>query len=163
MTDLPLPDLGDIVERFDHVSVGVHDINTALPLVGLLGGVFRDGGNSMLAQFRWAQFDLPGPAKLELIQPLDPDDDHNFLVRFLELSGEGIHHVTLKVTDLEVAVARAIEAGLTVVGVNESNPTWKEAFVHPRSLNGVLVQLAEWVDGPPSGRTLDDVLSGVRA
>lgn len=106
------------------------------------------------------QFDLPGPSKLELIEPLDPDDPNNFLVRFLETSGEGIHHVTLKVTDIQTAIARAIELGMAVVGVNVGHESWKEAFVHPRSANGVLVQLAEWTDGPVSGRTLADVIGG---
>ena len=156
---VPTPvELGDIVERFDHVSVGVRSIGTAESLVALLGGSFRDGGDSIVGRFRWAQFDLPGPSKLELIEPLDPDDQDNFLVRFLATNGEGIHHVTLKVTDIEDAIQRAIELGMTVVGVNLSNAAWKEAFIHPRAANGVLVQLAEWTDGPPSGRTLTDVV-----
>lgn len=156
---VPTPvELGDMVERFDHVSVGVRSIGAAGTLVALLGGTFRDGGDSIAGRFRWVQFDLPGHSKLELIEPLDPDDQDNFLVRFLETHGEGIHHVTLKVTNLEVAIQRAIELGLTVVGTNLSNATWKEAFVHPRAANGVLVQLAEWTDGPPSGRTLADVV-----
>jgi methylmalonyl-CoA/ethylmalonyl-CoA epimerase len=140
------------------VSVGVHSIVKAQATVALLSGRFRDGGDSLAGRFRWVQFDLPGPSKLEMIEPLDPDDSDNFLVRFLASSGEGIHHVTLKVTDIQLAVARAIELGMVVVGVNTGHEAWKEAFVHPRSANGVLVQLAEWTDGAPSGKTLADVV-----
>ncbi len=151
-------DLGDIVERFDHVSIAVTDIRRALPLAAMLGGEFRDGGDSRLGQFRWVQFDLPGSAKLELITPLEQVATDNFLVRFLQANGEGVHHITLKVTDINDAIGRAERLGLQVVGIDLSNPSWQEAFIHPKSANGVLVQLAEWRDGPVSGRTLEDVV-----
>lgn len=151
-------DLGPVVERLDHVSVGVSTIRGALTLVSLLGGEFRDGGDSESGGFRWVQFDLPGAAKLELITPLATAPANNFLARFLADNGEGIHHLTLKVSDIHAAVARAQSLGHTVVGVDVSNPGWKEAFIHPRSANGVLVQLAEWTDGPVSGRQLTDVI-----
>ncbi|MDX2343145.1 MAG: VOC family protein [Acidimicrobiia bacterium] len=153
------PDLGDVVERFDHVSVAVRDIRGTLPLVALLNGQFCDGGDSGSGDFRWVQFDLPGSGRLELITPLSSADSDNFLVRFLDTSGEGLHHITLKVTDLDQAIARATELGLDVVGVNCSDPAWKEAFVHPKSANGVLVQIAEWQDGPATRQTLAEFLS----
>ena len=156
----PISAFDDLVERFDHVSVAVNDIAAALPLVELMGGRYRDGGDSA-AGFRWAQFRLPTAGKLELIQPLDPEDAGHFLVRFLQSRGEGVHHLTFKVTDLAAAVARAEALGLEVVSIDTSHGAWKEAFVHPRSANGVLVQLAEWVDGPePKDRSLEDLLSG---
>lgn len=154
----PPIDLGAVVERFDHLSIAVSNIRGALPLVGMLGGKFRDGGDSQPGQFRWVQFDLPGTAKLELITPLDPTAADNFLVRFLDTNGEGAHHITLKVTDIKDAIRTAEGLGLKVVGVNLSNPNWREAFIHPKSANGVLVQLAEWPDGALSGKTLDEFL-----
>ena len=147
-----------MVERFDHVSIAVSTIKAALPLVALLAGKYLDGGESRRGGFRWAQFTLPGTAKLELIEPVDPADTTNFLVRFLAENGEGMHHVTFKVTNIETAAARAVELGMKVIGLDVADQMWKEAFVHPRSANGVLVQLAEWEDGDPSGRSLDDVV-----
>lgn len=152
------PALGDVIERFDHVSVAVRDIRAALPLVELMAGRFRDGGNNGSGDFRWVQFDLPGSGKLEMIEPLDPGDVANFLVRFLDANGDGIHHVTLKVTSIEEAIDRAHGLGMEVVGIDLSNENWKEAFIHPKSANGVLVQIAEWIDQPSSGRTLEDVI-----
>ena len=154
----PLPDLGDLVERFDHVSIAVNKIKDALSMVALLAGDYHDGGESSRGGFRWAQFSLPGPAKLELIEPIDPGDSSNFLVRFLADKGEGMHHFTLKVSSIADAAARAAELGMDVIGLDVTDQNWKEAFVHPRSANGVLVQLAEWTDGDPSGRKLADVL-----
>jgi catechol 2,3-dioxygenase-like lactoylglutathione lyase family enzyme len=150
--------IDDLVERFDHVSVAVSDIRSALPLVEIMGGRLRSGGVNP-AGFRWAQWYLPGSGKLEIVAPLDPDDKSHFLVRFLATRGPGLHHLTFKVRNIETAIARARDAGYDVVGVNLARETWKEAFLHPTSASGVLVQLAEFTDRePPSGITIDDVL-----
>jgi len=151
--------LDGLVERLDHVSVAVWDIARAAPFAGLLGGRFREGGLSFGRDFRWVQWDLPN-GKLEMIQPVDGRDDDHFLVRFLRSRGEGVHHLTLKVTDLAEAVERARAAGFRVVGERRAPPTWREAFVHPRSACGVLVPLAAWRDGPPPPRrTLAEALA----
>ncbi len=154
--------LDGIVERLDHVSVGVRDLDDAMPLVRLMGGEFLDGGDFADGGFRWIQFTLPGPAKLELIQPLPGAGEDNFLERFLASRGEGVHHVTLKVSDLHEAVAKARAMGFDVVGVDDSHANWKEAFIHPKGASGVVIQLAEWDDlPPPTDRTVEDVLRGV--
>ena len=158
MTDLP--DLDGLVERLDHIAIGVHDVGDVESLLELIGGQFRSGGDYLAGGFRWAQFLLPGSAKLELLQPLDPSDESHFLVRFLAARGEGVHHLTFKVTDIHAAIAKATDLGFDVVGVN-TDGWWKEAFVHPKSAHGVVVQLAQWEDGdPPPERTLAGVLDG---
>ena len=152
--------LGDLVERFDHVSMAVHDIEDSLTLVALMGGEFRAGGD-VDAGFRWIQFNLPGRGKLEIIQPLDPTDETNFLVKFLEERGEGLHHLTFKVRDLVTAVDHACTLGFEVIGVN-TDGAWKEAFVHPKTSKGVLIQLAEFEDNPFPPQTIAEVLEGTR-
>lgn len=160
MTTQPaLPEqLGDLVERFDHVSIAVPDIAAALPLVEIMGGRFRNGGVAS-GGFRWAQWHLPGAGKLEMVAPLDPHDEQHFLVRFLSRRGPGLHHLTFKVTDIQLAIERATAAGFDVVDVDLTGANWKEAFLHPKSASGVLIQLAEWIDEePPEGITIVDAL-----
>ena len=152
--------LGDLVERFDHVSMAVYDIEDTLTLVALMGGEFRAGGD-VDSGFRWIQFDLPGRGKLEIIQPLDPTDEDNFLVKFLAERGEGLHHLTFKVADLDAAVAQARAHGFDVIGVSTAG-AWKEAFVHPKTSKGVLIQLAQFEDNPFPPQTIQEVLDGTR-
>jgi methylmalonyl-CoA/ethylmalonyl-CoA epimerase len=153
------PDLSDLVERFDHLALAVNEIRAVLPLMDLLGATYRNGGHHPTQRFRWAQFSLSLGPKLELLQPLDPDNGANFLVRFLASKGEGPHHVTFKVTDLRRAVAAARDLEYEVVGESFTSPEWKEAFVHPRSSYGLLIQLAEWNDSAPLRHMpLDEVL-----
>ncbi|MEN8239713.1 MAG: VOC family protein [Actinomycetota bacterium] len=135
--------LGSVIERFDHVSMAVEDIDAAAPLVALVGGEYFDGGTNPWGDFRWAQYDLPGSGRLELIAPLSPDPDH-FIRRFLTERGEGLHHLTFKVYDINEATAKAEEMGFTVTGFDDRLDDWKEVFLHPKSSNGVLIQFAEF-------------------
>lgn len=138
--------LGGIVERFDHVSMAVRTIDPSDPFIALVGGTMFDEGVSEPGQFRWIQYRLPGGGVLEVIAPLTADDPDHFITRFIAERGEGLHHVTLKVTNLVEAIAVAEQLGFRVIGHDDSDPMWKEAFVHPRSAHGVLVQLAEFPD-----------------
>ena len=146
MTPETPPQLAAVVDRFDHVSIAVWDIGAALPVVDLMGGRFLRGGD--VTGFRWAQWALPGSGKLEMIQPLDVGDEDNFLVRFLTERGPGLHHLTFRVNNLLEAVIHARDLGFDVTGVSPEGD-WKEAFIHPKSSHGTLIQLAEWDDTKP--------------
>jgi len=147
MTDVPslIEGLEPVVERFDHISMAVIDIAATAPLIALLGGEHVDGGLSPKGDFRWVQYSLPGWGRLELISPIDPDPDH-FIRRFINERGEGLHHLTFKVDNLTAATDRARELGFTVTGFDDTMEGWKEAFIHPKSAHGVLIQLAEFQD-----------------
>ncbi len=162
MTTPPLPEeINGLFERFDHLALAVRDIGAALPLLRLIGGTYRNGGHHPTAGFRWVQFNLLAGPKIELLSPLDPTDGDHFLNRFLAERGEGPHHVTLKVTDIRAAVAEMRSLGYEVVGENLEHHGWKEAFVHPKSAHGLLIQLAQWDDREPQPqRPLEDVLGG---
>jgi methylmalonyl-CoA epimerase len=138
--------LGDLIERFDHVSMAVGDIEAAIGMAEAMGGSHFDGGLSPNGDFRWEQFSLPGQGTLELISSVDKTDTVHFINRFIAERGEGLHHLTFKVTDIDASVALAREAGFVVVGQDSSDPDWKEAFIHPKSSHGVLIQLAEFPD-----------------
>lgn len=135
--------LSEVIERFDHVSMAVRSFDATEPLLNLIGARHFDGGYETGSDFHWIQYDLPGAGRLELIRTDSPDPDH-FINRFLTERGEGLHHLTFKVHDLERAREVAIRAGFKVVGFNNADPTWKELFIHPRSASGVLIQFAEF-------------------
>jgi methylmalonyl-CoA/ethylmalonyl-CoA epimerase len=128
----------DQIRSFDHTSIAVEHIEDALPLFrDLMGGDLVGGADE--GDFRWIQLRYPGGSKIELI---DPKPGDNFLRRFLDRHGPGMHHITFKVHDLKAAIAAAEAAGFKVVDEHEIEG-WKEAFIHPKSGHGVLIQLAE--------------------
>lgn len=106
---------------------------------GVLGARPYAGGPA--AGFMGAQWEFLGGARLEAIMPAGPPG--GFLHRFLQQRGPGVHHVTFKVPDIHAARAAAEYHGYKVVGFDDSNPGWKEAFLHPKQAQGIVVQLAE--------------------
>lgn len=126
--------------RLDHVAVGVPALAEVTGLiVGELGGVPAEGGPGL--GFTGAQWSFLNDARLEVLEPAGGSD--GFLYRFLEERGRGVHHVTFVVPDLSDAVQRARIAGRKIVGYEDSLPSWKEAFLHPKTAHGLVIQLAE--------------------
>jgi len=81
-----------------------------------------------------------GDAVIELLEPTEPDA---VVAKYLERRGEGIHHLSFFVDDLEAALRDAEAAGLTLIDQTPragSHGT-QVAFLHPGSLGGVLVEL----------------------
>lgn len=139
----------------DHVAVAVRDIRASMRLYSeILGAPFLFAGDVPRQGFRWAQFRLPGGGKFELVTPLG----EGFVSRFLERHGEGVHHVTMKVPDIHATVDHLTANGIPLLGVSTDNEQWKEAFVHPRDANGVLLQFAQspWTDDEVARHHLTD-------
>jgi methylmalonyl-CoA/ethylmalonyl-CoA epimerase len=132
--------------RFDHIAVAVPRIADAMPfLVGVLGGVSSFG---MLRDvFAMAHWTFEGGGRLELLEPIGAD---GFVHRFIATRGAGIHHVTFKVPSLDEACRRAEARGYRIIGRDETDPAWQEAFLHPRQALGIVVQFAQ--DRARSGR-----------
>ncbi|MFJ9713660.1 VOC family protein [Streptomyces sp. NPDC101234] len=125
----------------DHTSFAVHDaLGWARRLRRELGAVPICG--EVLAEFRYLLLYV-GTAdeggRLELLEPVRD----GFLTRFLKARGEGPHHLTFTVPNLEKAVSRVRSLGMTVVGQSYGNPAWREAFVLPDSVHRTVIQLAQ--------------------
>ncbi len=112
-------------------------------LITDLGGTLVSGGHGR--GFRAMQVrmgDLQEGMTVELLEPWEPDTS-DFLSRFLDRHGEGPHHLTFKVPDLAAELERLEGIGLDPIGVDLSNPLWREAFLHPRDSHGTVIQIAE--------------------
>jgi methylmalonyl-CoA epimerase len=108
--------------KLDHTAIAVQRIRDALPLYrDLLGGELFTAMDQPRQGFRWAQLLYPGGSKIELLEPISPD---GFVARFLAKYGEGVHHLTFKVRDIEALVAQARARGLRVVDEDYSDALW---------------------------------------
>ena len=130
---------------FDHVAIGMPKMADAAPfLAGELGGVPDIGRPS--GPYTWGTYRFEGGGCIEIIEPLGAS---GFLRRFLAERGPGFHHVTFKVPSLDDVCARAERAGYDIVGRDDSDAEWKEAFLHPKQALGIVVQFAQ--PGPADG------------
>lgn len=125
---------------FDHIALAAPRIAAAPDfLVGELGGESGFGGPA--GEYTFWHWDYTGGGRIEVIEP--DGAPGGFVHRFLESRGPGIHHVTFKVPSLRDACERARGAGYEIVGFNDANAHWQEAFLHPKQALGVVVQMVE--------------------
>jgi len=131
-----------MIRRIDHVAIAVRDLERAKHFfIECLGGrelfcaPFADQG------YRWTTLELGSSCFIELIDPLDAD---GFVHRFIEKRGEGPHHITIQVDDLEATHKTLEEKGIKTFGYSEALPGWKEFYIHPKEAFGTLIQFAEF-------------------
>ena len=130
------------VRALSHVAIATPDadalVATLAAALGATAGAeeILDGGALRV------RFVHLGPVTIELLEPRDPE---HTVAKFLAARGPGLHHVSLEVDDLEGALARCREAGVRLVderpraGAHGSSV----AFLHPKSLGGVLLELCQ--------------------
>ena len=90
---------------------------------------------------RVAFFSL-GDCHIELLEPMS---DESPISRFLDGNGEGIHHLAYRTSDIEQQLVRAKKAGLRLINetpVAGAGGT-KVAFIHPKSVGGVLTEFCQ--------------------
>jgi hypothetical protein len=104
-----------------------------------LGAEWNSGGPG--PGFAPGQLRFANGSKVEVLMPNDVEVN-DFLARFLDGHGPGPHHLTFKVPDLHEAIARARTFGIEPIGIDVSHPEWLEAFLHPKSATGIVVQIA---------------------
>ncbi len=137
------------IRRIDHIAIAVHDLDAAL-------AGYRDGLGlepSLVAdvpgegvRIAFLPMGGAGGTKLELIQPLDPD---NSIGRFLAKRGEGQHHICLEVASIDAALAELQATGMPVLDrVPRISSEGRAVFVHPKALCGVLLELVELEQHP---------------
>jgi catechol 2,3-dioxygenase-like lactoylglutathione lyase family enzyme len=132
----------------DHVALAAETWSSLWPRYARdLSGAWGGGGIS--PGFNWANAVYANGMRVEVLEPARVEQN-DFLRRFLDRNGPGPHHLTFKVPSLGVALEAVIAYGIKPVSVDESNPYWKEAFIHPKDGPGVVVQLAESADSDAS-------------
>lgn len=133
------------VERLLEVGIVVKDLEKALDLFTEVLGV-TPGRTDTYERYgmRYNLCSL-GDLYIELIESTDSEGP---IAEFIEKRGEGLHHIALKVSDVEQVMAQMKEKGIEFV---EETPLYldvsygrvKFTFARPRSLNGVLLELIE--------------------
>lgn len=122
----------------DHFSIAVRSIDAALDFLGrhLPIRMRRTTRPGYTGDFRWCDFHL-GSAKIELIESAR---EGSFVDRFLERRGQGIHHLSLEIADLEPMLEGMRRDGLRIVDEFDAGGGERTAFVSPRSAHGMLLQ-----------------------
>jgi len=124
-----------------HVGIAVRVLEPAVVAWTKLG--FTLDGTEMLESMHLRLAFLKGGDSM--IELLEPTSAESTVARFLEKRGEGIHHLSFYVQDIDAALTRAAEAGFELIdrSARAGSHGTRIAFLHPRSLGGVLVEFCE--------------------
>ena len=131
-----------MIKKIEHIGIAVKNINESNTLFKKLFGkeyykievVESEGVNT--------SFFLLGETKIELVQSTT---ENNSIAKFIEKKGEGIHHIAYEVDNIEQEMARLKSEGFELINqqAKDGADNKKICFLHPRSTNGVLVELCQ--------------------
>ena len=130
------------INKIDHISIAVRDLESARatwePILG------KDGPDDSYVdepeQIRVARYWIGGVG-LELMESTSPDGE---VARFIEKYGEGIMLISLNVDDTRASMAELAPKGYPFVGGARKFRDCEFAFIHPKKMNGVLLELIDY-------------------
>ena len=127
--------------RVDHVAIAVNNLEDAVKNYQKLLNIdhleVEDVANEKV---RVAMLELED-TRVELMEPTAEDSP---IKKFLTDRGEGIHHIAITADNIEEDVLRATNQGMKILGgLRAGSYGRKITFVHPKSINGVLLEFCE--------------------
>jgi methylmalonyl-CoA/ethylmalonyl-CoA epimerase len=130
------------VEKIDHVGIAVESIEKWLGFYRDVLGLEFGGSEEVAEQKVRVAFLKIGESRIELLEPTSDDSP---IAKFLEKRGGGIHHIAIKVDDIDAALAQHYEAGAQLIDTEPriGAHNMRIAFIHPKASGGVLIELCE--------------------
>lgn len=132
------------MNKIEHVGIAVKDLEASNLLFERLLGVPHYKTEEVASEGVKTSFFKSGPNKIEL---LEATDSNSPIAKFIDKKGEGIHHIAFEVDDIEAEIKRLSEEGFTVLNkipkLGADNKL--VVFLHPKSTNGVLIELCQEV------------------
>jgi methylmalonyl-CoA/ethylmalonyl-CoA epimerase len=131
-----------MLDRIDHVGVAVSDLEAGIALYEETLGMPLAHRERVDSQGVEAALLDVGEGHVELLAPLGPE---TVVGRFIERSGEGLHHVAYAVEDIDATLGRLKGAGIELIderarkGIRGS----RVAFLHPSAMGSVLTEIVE--------------------
>jgi methylmalonyl-CoA/ethylmalonyl-CoA epimerase len=130
-----------MIKRVHHVAIAVNSLEKSIPLFEKLLGVKARITSVPDQQVSEAVFKIGDGVEINLVEPTGPD---SAVAKFIERRGEGLHHLALEVdaidTDLKAMEARGVQL---IDREGREGVAGRVGFLHPKSVNGVLVELVQ--------------------
>jgi methylmalonyl-CoA/ethylmalonyl-CoA epimerase len=130
--------------RIDHVAIAVNNVDQALKNYEKLIKINKVHiENVTNERVKVAILNLED-TRIELMEPTAQDSPIN---KFLLQNGEGLHHIAITADNIEEDVSKACENGVKMLGnIRKGSYDRKITFFHPKSMNGVLIEMCEAVN-----------------
>jgi methylmalonyl-CoA epimerase len=130
-----------MIKKVHHIAIAVNNLEESVALFEKLLGVTAHIAAVPAQKVVEARFLLGDGAEINLVAPDSPEST---IAAFLEKRGEGLHHVALEVADVDAALADMEGKGVRLIDkTGREGAAGQIGFLHPKSLNGVLVELVQ--------------------
>ena len=131
-----------MIEKIDHIGIAVKSVKETSKLLSNILGL-KVAGEEIVEEQKVKVAFLPlGDSELELLESTSTEGP---ITRFIEKKGEGIQHIAFRVNNIEEVLEKLKKEGVRLI---DEKPRYgaggaKIAFLHPKSTNGILVELCE--------------------
>lgn len=131
-----------VVTKVDHVGIAVSNLDEAVKLYKEVLGIELHGSEVVEEQKVKVAFLPVGDTEIELLESTSPEGP---IAKFIESKGQGIQHIAFRVENIEAALEEMRSKGMRLI---DEKPRYgaggaRIAFLHPKSTNGVLIELCE--------------------
>jgi methylmalonyl-CoA/ethylmalonyl-CoA epimerase len=137
------------MNQVEHIGIAVNSIAQAGPVYQALldTGIYKT--EAVPAEQVNTAFLQTGPNKIELLEATGPDSP---IAKFIAKKGEGIHHIAFAVDDIVAEMERLKNLGFVLLNDTPKRGADNKlvCFVHPKGMNGVLVELCQEASPRPS-------------
>ena len=129
-------------KRLAHIGIAVKSIDRSSGLFSKLLGISEEHTEEVVPQKVKAAFFRVGEGGIELLEPTGDDSP---VAKFIAKSGEGVHHLSFEVDDIDAEIARLKSEGFQMIDEKPRMGAdgFRVAFLHPKSTNGVLVEISQ--------------------
>ena len=128
--------------KLEHIGIAVKNLENSNELFAALFDTPAYKLEEVESEGVKTSFFKCGESKVELLEATNPDSP---IAKFIEKRGEGIHHLAFEVTDIEKEIERLKGLGFKLIHEKPKNGADNKriAFLHPKSTNGILVELCQ--------------------
>jgi methylmalonyl-CoA/ethylmalonyl-CoA epimerase len=135
------------MKKVEHIGIAVKSLASANELFGKLFGKAPYKSEKVEREGVTTSFFQMGETKIELLEATNPDSS---IAKFIEKKGEGIHHIAYEVADIKSEMARLEKEGFLLLSKEPQKGADNKliCFLHPKSTNGVLIELCQSINTP---------------
>jgi methylmalonyl-CoA/ethylmalonyl-CoA epimerase len=128
--------------KIEHLGIAVNNIEESLKIYENLLGQNCYKIETVESEFVKTAFIQVGESKIELLEATHPDSP---IAKFLEKKGQGFHHVAFDVENIDTEIERLVNMGFDLIHKTPKDGADNKriAFLHPKSTNGLLVELCQ--------------------
>jgi methylmalonyl-CoA/ethylmalonyl-CoA epimerase len=130
------------MQHIEHIGIAVKSLQESVPLFEQLLNTPCYKTEEVAAEGVTTAFFQTGESKVELLEATRPDSP---IAKFLEKKGPGIHHIAFAVENIEAEMKRLAALGFELLQETPKKGADNKriCFLHPKSTNGVLIELCE--------------------